>query len=419
MRTNSSTFSVKFYLKKQKVKNGIAPIYARLNVNGKRVNISTKRNIDVKDWDSAKNQAKGSRAEIQSLNKYLTRIKLSLFDYYQDMTLQRKFVSADALKNKFLGIDEHEFTLNKIIEYHNTSLKDKLAWGTLKNYFTTQKYLNRFLNKRFKTSDIYLSQINYQFITDFEYFLRKWEPVDHQKPLGNNGIMKHMERFRKMLNLAIKLEWMAHDPFAKFKPSYDKVDRGYLSDIELGKLEEKEFKIPRLQQVKDLFIFSCYTGLAYIDVIKLKPENIVVGMDGKKWLATSRQKSSVLVKVPLLPKAKILIEKYQTHPKVLNEGSLFPGISNQKLNSYLKEIGDLCGIEKNLTFHLARHTFATTVTLANGVPIESVSKMLGHTKITTTQIYAKVVETKLSEDMGKLEQKLSSNRGNNQAKKVV
>jgi site-specific recombinase XerD len=217
-----------------------------------------------------------------------------------------------------------------------------------------------------------------------------------------------MERFHKMINLAKKLEWMSNDPFLNYRLKFEKVERGFLSGEELAAIELKEFKIERLQQVKDLFVFSCYTGLSYVDVFNLTPDCVALGIDGTKWIFTRRQKSLTQVKVPILPKALAIIDKYKNHPKVLNEGKLLPEISNQKLNSYLKEIADLCGIEKNLHFHLARHTFATTITLTHGVPIESISKMLGHTKLSTTQIYAKVIESKLSHDMMELKNKLEN-----------
>ncbi len=409
MDTSTNTFGVIFYLRKYKAKNGKAPIYARITVDGRRVDLSIKRSIEESSWNSSRGMAKGSREEIRSLNRYLEQVRAKLVEHYQSMVLQGKLATADAIKNQFLGIDKREHTLCKLVEYHNTKMKDTLAWGTMKNYFTTQKYLERFLKMKCGTTDVFLTQINYKFITDFEFFLREWKPVDHHKPLGNNGIMKHMERFRKMINLAIRMEWMNNDPFAKYQPKFDKVERGYLSDEQLQTIEQKEFNITRLQQVKDLFVFSCYTGLSYIDVVNLTPDNITKGIDGGLWISTSRQKTSNAVRVPLLQQALDIIYKYQDHPKVLNEGTLLPSMSNQKLNSYLKEVADLCGIEKNLTFHLARHTFATTVTLSNGVPIESVSKMLGHSRISTTQIYAKVVETKLSHDMNILKEKLSKN----------
>jgi len=408
--TNTNTFGVIFYLRKYKINNGLAPIYARITVDGKRVDVSVKRNIDEKNWNGNKGMAKGSREEVRALNAYLEQVRASIVSCYQEMMLQKKLVTAEAIKNMFLGNDRKEYTLCKLVEYHNTQAKDSLTWGTLKNYFTTQKYISKFLKERFGTSDIYLSELSYKFITDFEYFLRSHQPEDHHKPLANNGVMKHIERFRKMINMAIRLEWIDKDPFSAYQQKFEKVERDFLTKEELASIEMRELAIVRLQWVRDLFVFSCYTGLAYIDVMQLTHANITKGIDGEDWLYTNRQKTSNPVRVPLLPKALEIIERYSKHPRAIANGTLFPVISNQKLNSYLKEIADLCYIKKNLTFHLARHTFATTVTLTNGVPIESVSKMLGHSTITTTQIYAKVIEKKLSDDMQNLRAKLNQTK---------
>lgn len=218
--------------------------------------------------------------------------------------------------------------------------------------------------------------------------------------------MKHLERFRKMINLALRLEWITKTPFAAYKLKFKKIERECLIIEELKRIESKVFNISRLKQVRDIFIFSCYTGLAYIDVFNLKPENIKTGPDGERWLITKRQMTDILVKVPLLPMAELIIEKYADHSQVLQKGKVLPVLSNQKLNSYLKEIADLTEITKPLTFHIARHTFATTITLSNGVLIETVSKMLGHSKLTTKQIYDKVIDRKVGEDMARLKQKL-------------
>lgn len=226
--------------------------------------------------------------------------------------------------------------------------------------------------------------------------------------MENNTVMKHIQRLRKMVTLAYKMEWIEKDPFIKFKPTYIKNEREFLSEEELQTIIEREFEIERLELVKDLFVFSCYTGLSYIDVMHLNENNITFGIDGGKWIITNRQKTNNKVKIPLLPIAEELIHKYKGHIKTKKTKTLFPNISNQKLNSYLKEIADLCKIKKNLTFHIARHTFATTITLSNGVPIETVSKLLGHSKIATTQIYAKVIERKVSEDMEILQTKLKT-----------
>jgi len=255
---------------------------------------------------------------------------------------------------------------------------------------------------------MFLSGLSYKFITDFEFYLRNHKPMDHQRPMENNGVMKHLERFRKMVTMAVKMEWLDKDPFEKYQLKFNRVERDFLTEFELAKIEQKEFRIERLKYVRDLFVFSCYTGLAYIDAMNLAPVNISIGIDGENWISTKRQKTDESVRVPILPKAWEMIEKYKTHPRSLQKGTIFPHVSNQKLNSYLKEIADLCGIEKNMTFHLARHTFATTVTLTNGVPIETVSKMLGHSRITTTQVYAKVIERKVSEDMKSLRAKIES-----------
>jgi integrase/recombinase XerD len=305
-----------------------------------------------------------------------------------------------------LGEDNEKYSLLTLVDYHNTQMSESLTYGTLKNYFTTQKYIKLFLTKKRKIQDIYLSQLTYLYLIDFEMFLRSYAPDDHQKQMENNTVMKHIQRLRKMVTLAYKMEWIDKDPFIKFKPTFIKNEREFLREDELQDIIEKEFSIERLTLVKDLFIFSCYTGLSYIDVMQLNEDNIAIGIDGGRWLITNRQKTHNKVKIPLLPIAEILIKKYNGHIKAKKTKTLFPNISNQKLNSYLKEIADLCRIKKNLTFHIARHTFATTITLSNGVPIETVSKLLGHTKIATTQIYAKVVERKVSEDIFRLKKTL-------------
>jgi integrase len=407
MSTTNNTFGVAFYLKKQKTTQaGKSPIYARITVNGKRIEISVKRSIEENNWNATKGMAKGSREETVKLNKYLDQFKAGIIDSYQQLSLQKKFITAELLKEKVTGGDQAEFTLCKLIEYHNSDQGQLLEPGTMKNYYTTQKYIKEFIKERFKTSDKYLSELSYKFITDFEYFLRNRKPEKGQKALNNNGLMKHIERFCKMINLAVRLEWIDRNPFHAYQLKFDKIEREYLTKDELARIEAKNFNIVRLQVVQDLFIFSCYTGLAYIDVFNLTPANLIAKSENQIWIATNRQKTNEPVRVPLLPKALAIIEKYKGHPQALAEGKVLPTLSNQKLNSYLKEIADTCDITKPLTFHIARHTFATTVTLTNGVPIETVSKLLGHNKLTTTQIYAKVVECKLADDMFMLSQKL-------------
>lgn len=399
-----TTYSTAFIVRASRTNKEGLPIYCRITVNSQRAEFSIKTCVSPNLWDNGK--AKGNSEAARTINNYLKQIEAKIFEHYREMLATNELVTVDGLKNAYLGLVANQQSLMALIKYHNETMRDQLEWGTMKNYGTTQKYISLFLEKQLRTSDIYLSQLSYKFLVDFEMFLKAHQPTDHQKPCGQNTAMKHIERFRKMINMAIKYEWLERDPFMKFKATFKKTTRQSLTNEELQRIENKNFTIPRLQQVKDLFVFSCYTGLAYSDVMELKPSNVTIGLDGKNWITTSRKKTDMPVRIPLLTKALDIIKKYENHPAVKADGSLLPGISNQKLNSYLKEIADLCKVDKNLTFHLARHTFATTITLTNGVPIETVSKLLGHSSIRTTQIYAKVVEKKVSEDMEILRQKI-------------
>jgi len=405
---NKNTYSTAFLLRTSRSKGKNAPIYCRITVNGQRTEFSIKRSVAISQWDNGK--VKGNNEEAKTLKAYLKQVEAKLFEHYRDLLANNILMTAEDIKNAYLGLEKQQHTLLELIDYHNTHLKDTLEWGTLKNYFTTQNYVKEFLTEKLRKKDIYLSHLSYQFITELEMFLKGYQPKDYRKPMGNNTVMKHIERLRKMINLAIKNEWLEKDPFHKFKLKFEKKDRGYLTKEELRRIEEKDFRLERLNQTRDIFVFSCYTGLSYAEVYDLKPEHIVIGLDGEKWIRGQRKKSKEWFTVPLLPQAQKIIERYKDYVLAQANGKALPVYTNQKTNSYLKEIAYLCEIDKNLTYHLARHTFATTVTLSNGVPIESVSKMLGHTSLRTTQIYAKVVEQKLSEDMKMLQGKLIENK---------
>ena len=281
-------------------------------------------------------------------------------------------------------------------------MKTVLKHGTMKNYATTEKYLHRFLEQKLKTKYIYLKQLGYRFICDFEQYLRTYRNKKKQLMLSNNGVMKHLKRFKKMINLAVKLEWIPKNPFQQFQLKFEKFDRQYLTERELELIESTNYSNERLERIKDIFIFSCYTGSSYIDVKELTMNQITRGVDGNYWIFTKREKTNETVRIPILPKAMEIINKYKVLTENTNSTMLLPLCSNQKTNSYLKEIARDCSIHKNITFHVARHTFATTVMLSNGVPTEIVAKLLGHAKLSTTQIYARVVETKISEDISNL-----------------
>jgi integrase len=401
------TFGIQFIIRPRKTDNSRGIVYARITVETRRIEISLKKTFQIKDWNNSRGIAKGSSPEIKKFNSYLEQVRAQITEAYRVLQINKQQITPESIKALFFGdsIDTH--TLLELVDYHNSTQKSTLAPGTMKNYYTTKRYIAQFLKNTSKATDIYLTQVTYKFITDFECFLRSHKPLDHHKPIANNVVMKHLGRLRTIINLGQRMGWINQNPFDSYKFSFKKVERGFLTEKELKSVEGKDFEIARLEIVKDLFVFSCYTGLSYVDAVNLVPDEISLGIDGCYWIFTNRKKTSTKVKSPLLPKAMEIIQKYKANPKALNRGAVFPMISNQKLNSYLKEIADLCGIKKNLTFHLARHTFATTVTLSNGVPIETVSKILGHTNISTTQIYAKVLERKISEDMEQLRQRLS------------
>jgi len=405
MRTRL-TFSLNFWINGCRAENEEAIIYARITVNGKRANISLKRKVPVESWDSSKGLVRGSKPFAKSLNKYLDQIRSLIYQSYEDLLNEGNLITASAIKNKFLGEDKRNNTLSELFEYHNSISVTSLSPHTIRHYKVTQRYLKKFLVDKYKTDDIYLTKLDYAFIKNFEFFLKSYVPKDHQKKMGHNTAMKHLQRLRKMLTMAYHHEWIDKDPFIRFKSSYVKNRREFLAQYELEQLEDFSSSLERLDIVKDIFLFACYTGLSYIDVAKLNIDNIETDLDGQQWIKTKRQKTSVELRIPLLNKARRILLKYQDHPRVSGRNRLLPTLSNQKTNSYLKEISDFCGIKKNLTFHVARHTFATTVTLTNGVPIETVSKLLGHTKLATTQIYARVVDHKVKQDMERLELKI-------------
>ncbi len=278
----------------------------------------------------------------------------------------------------------------------------EFAFNTYKKYETTLSHIKEFLKEHYLIKDISIKQIDIVFLNDFDFFLR------NKKNCNNNSTIKYIRNFGKIVKQCYANGWLNKDPFINYKGKIKEIERLYLSEEEIQAIIEKDFKSERLTLVRDIFIFSCFTGLEYIDVFNLTKSHIGVGIDGEKWIFTHRQKTESASKIPILPVTQMIIDKYESHPQCLNEDKLLPILSNQKMNAYLKEIAGVCEIEKELTFHIARHTFATTVTLTNGVPIESVSKMLGHKNSRTTQHYAKVLDRKVSDDMKILKDKFKN-----------
>lgn len=400
----SHTFSILFWINKSRAINNKAEIFVRITVNGKRANIGIKRKINIDLWDNLNKKVKGKTKESQDINRYLDLVQARLLNIYQDLKYKGDLITPQLVKSLYNGENINSKTLLDLLEYHNRKIENTLAPGTIRNFGITENYINRFLKNNLKTSDVHLRQLNYKFISDLEMFLVNYYPKGHPKAMSHNTVMKHLQRLRKIINLAYQLEWIDRDPFLRWKPTFEHKQREFLSANELSNLETYKFLIDRLDRVRDLFVFSCYTGISYSDIMELTNNNLIVGPDDNIWIATKRLKTKTSVRVPLLVPAKKILDK--NHPVTICSKTLLPKITNEKTNLYLKEIADAVGINKNLTFHMARHTFATTVTLSNGVPIETVSKMLGHTKLATTQIYARVLDKKLSEDMIALQKKL-------------
>ncbi len=380
------------------------PIYMRISTDNKRTEISTQRKWDVSRWNSAAGRAIGTKEDARSLNAYLDTLQYKVYEAQRQLIANNEIVTVEHLRAILLGKKKKAIMLIEIFEKHNQQLQQlvnkEFAPCTLKRYETSKCHTISFLQWKYKKSDIEINKLSYEFVTDFEFWLKSVRNCNH------NSAVKYIGNLKKIVNICLKNGWLQRDPFLGYKMNKREVIREVLTQDEITSIQNKDFKIERLTLVKDAFLFSCYTGLAYADVKKLKQSEISVGIDGGVWIFTKRKKTEIPTRLPLLPQALRILDKYKNHPVCLNKDVVLPALSNQKMNAYLKEIGDLCGINKRITFHMARHTFATTVTLTNGVPIETVSKMLGHRNLKTTQHYAKIIDKKISEDMHALKLKL-------------
>jgi len=403
----NTKLSILFFVKRTKTNvNGLLPIFIRVTVNGERIEFTTKRFTTSEKWSVEGNRMKGTSVESKSTNSYLDALKAKVYDYQQQLIREDEPVNAENMRNKILGIDKRSHMLIGIFQQHNDEIKVLIgkdyAAATHVRYETSLKHTADFLKWKYKVSDIDIRKIDHEFITSYEFYL---------KSVCNccqNTTSKYIKNFGKIIRICLANGWLQKNPFINYKSKMVEVERAFLSMEEIETMLNKVFVSDRLNQVKDIFLFSCFTGLAYADVKKLSRKNIAIGVDGDRWIYINRTKTDTRSNIPILPIASYLLEKYKDHPQVVNQEKLLPILSNQKMNSYLKEIADACGINKELTFHIARHTFATTVTLSNGVPIESVSKMLGHKNLKTTQHYAKILDLKVSNDMQILKEKFGN-----------
>ena len=396
-----SIFRVVFYLRSNYVnKEGKTSVMLRIYLNNERLSLgSTGISVKSSQWDKEKERIKGRTTEALNTNLQLDNIASGLQSIFRRIEMS-DIVSLERIKSEFLGKKEEIDTLMQLFEKHNGDVAKQVGVSvgkaTLQKYNVCKRHFSEFLEKQYKRSDLKLTELTYVVIREFDLYLRT---EVGQNP---NTATKTMKTFKTITLLGQKMGVLLHDPFMNHRFHIEPVNRGFLTDEEILLIANKDLGISRLELVRDIFIFSCFTGLAYIDVSNLTPDHIVT-LGDKQWIMTQRQKTSVETNVLLLDIPKAIIAKYGG--KTYRNGKLFPMLTNQKTNSYLKEIADICGIKKNLTFHLARHTFAT-MSLSKGVPMESVSKMLGHTNIRTTQIYARITNKKIEHDMEELADKL-------------
>jgi len=399
------SFSQLFYLKGKHFEKDVkVPIYLRLTVNGQRNELSISRKIEPEKWNARTGKMRGTNLEANELNSYLDAVRNKINKIHGRLVDEGRPFNSSEIKNLYLGKGEKIKMLVQLFEEHNLQMEKlvgvEFALGTWKRYHTTKKHVKEFLRTEYRKDDVPVRDVNLRFIKGFEYFLKITKACNH------NSALKYVNNFKKIIRMAVANDWISKDPFYNYKVQFKVVEREFLSKEELQDLKDKEIIGDRLNVVRDMFVFCCYTGLSYVDVQKLNRDNIVRHIDGSLWIQAERTKTKSKLGIPLLLTAEAILDKYKDHPKVVNGECVLPVLSNQKSNAYLKEIADLCDIKKNLTTHLARHTFATTVTLSNGVPIETVGKMLGHKNLRTTQHYAKIISKKVAYDMEILKQKL-------------
>jgi site-specific recombinase XerD len=404
----SVNFKVLFFLKKGKRANANSlPIYVRVTISGQRAEWSVQRTCDPAKWNQQAGRALGNHEKAKVLNHFLDAIQGNIHGIQKEYTLRNEPITAEQVRARMLHqSEEKKHSLVEVYQYHNDQFEKlvgaEFSYGTYKKFKSALTSLKAFLAWKFKKDDVYLAEVNHKFITDYEFYLKTIQKLQHNSAMGN------IKKLKKIIRQCVANDWLDKDPFRSYKITTKETHRNFLLKDELELLRTKNITVQRLDQVRDIFLFSCYTGLSYSDVMMLTQKDISIGIDGEQWIFTNRIKTGTASRIPLLPVAKEILDKYAAQPQIANSHRLLPKMTNQRLNSYLKEISDICEFNKELTFHCARHTFATTVTLTNGVPIETVGKMLGHKSLRTTQIYAKILDNKVSNDMKELKEKLKA-----------
>lgn len=404
------SFRVLFFLKKTRLlKNGEASVCMRITVNGTRVENNIRKSIAPALWSQAKETARGKSRRACDLNTYIEEARIKLYQIFCELEQQNRPVTAHLLQELFFGQEKPEEvrTLLGTMQEHNDQCRALVgtdyALITVRRYESCRRYLAELIRQRYGKEDLPLTEVNGELVRAFAFYLKT------EKGCQQNTVIRYMKCLKKITNLARANDWMAKDPFLGIRFHEKEVVREFLTMDELQTIYRKEFPLERLTLVRDVFIFAAFTGLAFIDVQQLAPEHIVRDNNGNLWIRKPRQKTKNMCNIPLLNIPQEILRKYANHPTCRKKGVLLPVPCNQKMNSYLKEIADICMIRKNLTTHCARHSYATSVCLANGVSLENVAKMLGHSNIKMTQHYARVLDSSILRDMNQVQAALSSN----------
>ena len=396
-----STFRILFYPKKgAPLKNGKLPLMVRITIDGEKVEFSTKLEIEEKKWDTKSAKVSGRTPAANEINLKLEKMRVELNNHYEKIRSVGCFPTPLMLKNAYLGIKAKSHTIltvfKKIVDEKKKQLGVTIAQSTYNKYELVYRRLQEYIRQEYKNEDLPFYSIDDDFVNGFEIFLR----VDRK--VGHNATAKMMQKLKTATNYAVSHGMLQEDPFYDKKITFEEVDVPHLTLEELQAIMEKDIQNDRLRRVRDVFVFSCFTGLAYSDTYYLTEEHLHKANDGKMWIKKHRQKTKVIADIPLLEVPLQILNKYRGQQ---TGGRLLPVCSNQKVNQYLKELATVCGINKELTYHVARYTFATSLTLLHDVPMASIAKMLGHTNIETTQIYARITNSKIGSDMQGLDKK--------------
>mgnify|MGYP005864485061 CR=1 FL=1 len=393
-----NTLSVLFIIKKAKLlKNGEAPICMRITVNKRVAEVMIKRSIPVDLWNQKKECSKGKDRIATELNHYINTVRAKVLQIHRELEIDNKPITADIIKDCFYGRDKVQRSLLEVYAEHNEKCRaligKEYTESTVTKFDTSINRLKEYIRSSYHRDDIMLAELDGQFIRDFDFWLKT------EKHCQNNSALKHLKNLKKVVRIALTNDWIKKDPFYGIHFKQEEVNVEFLSREELDILMNKEFAIKRLEQVRDIFVFCCFTALAFVDVQQLSREHLIKDNNGALWIRKARQKTNQMCNIPVLTIPQRILRKYEDNAECIKKGVLLPVISNQRMNAYLKEIADVCGIAKRLTTHVARHTAATVVFLANDVSMENVSKILGHSNIRTTQHYARILDSSIMRDM--------------------